>query len=103
MNLVILHTICSQFSALNEFIKSTSFDNLTIGNIIMIISGLILIYLAIAKECEPIILLPLSFGIIIGNVPYISGYGLAPDEPGSFLNWVSFGITHAIYPSLILL
>src|SRR5512136_1529342 len=45
------------------------FANLTIGNVIMIVAGCVLIYLAIAKEFEPVLLLPIGAGCVIANIP----------------------------------
>ena len=45
------------------------FANFTLGNLIMIIAGCVLVYLAIAKEYEPVLLLPIGMGCIIANIP----------------------------------
>jgi len=88
---------------INHFFTFTAFANFTIGNIIMIIVGLIFIYLAVAKDFEPILLVPLGFGILIGNAPFTPGLGIGIYEKGSVLNYLYFGISHGIYPALIFL
>ena len=56
---------------IQKFINYTGFANITPGHLIMICVGLIFIYLAIKKEYEPLLLIPIGFGIIIGNIPFI--------------------------------
>ena len=55
---------------LADFWTYTGFANATPGHIIMILIGLVFIYLAIAKEFEPMLLIPIGFGILIGNIPF---------------------------------
>lgn len=88
-----------------EFIHYTGFANVTIGHVIMILVGTIFIYLAIAKEYEPLLLIPIGFGIIVGNIPFIENIGLQLGiyEQGSVLNYLYFGVTKGIYPPLIFL
>jgi len=88
---------------LNQFFTYTAFSNFTIGHIIMITVGLVLIYLAIAKEFEPILLIPIGFGILIGNVPFHPGLQVGIYEHGSVMNYLYFGVLHGIYPPLIFL
>ena len=69
----------------------------------MICVGLAFIYLAIAKEYEPMLLVPIGFGIIIGNVPFFPGLQVGIYEQGSVMNYLYFGVTQGIYPPLIFL
>jgi oxaloacetate decarboxylase beta subunit len=69
----------------------------------MIVVGLIFIYLAIAKEFEPMLLVPIGFGIIVGNIPFTPGYQIGVYESGSVLNYLYFGVLKGIYPPLIFL
>ena len=55
---------------LADFWTYTGFANATGGHIAMIIIGLGFIYLAVAKEFEPMLLIPIGFGILIGNIPF---------------------------------
>ena len=57
-------------SNFNEFLTYTGFANATWGNIIMIFVGCILLWLAIKKDFEPLLLVPIGLGIILGNIPF---------------------------------
>ena len=56
---------------IQQFFEFTGFANITAGHLVMITVGIIFIYLAIAKEYEPLLLVPIGFGIIIGNIPFV--------------------------------
>ena len=86
-----------------QFLQFTAFANLTIGHIIMICVGLLFIYLAIAKEFEPMLLIPIGFGILVGNIAFAPGYQIGVYESGSVLNYLYFGVLYGIYPPLIFL
>lgn len=90
---------------LQKFLDFTGFANVTIGHIIMILVGLFFIYLAIKKEYEPMLLIPIGFGIIVGNIPFFENAGLQLGiyEDGSVLNFLYFGVLKGIYPPLIFL
>jgi carboxybiotin decarboxylase len=88
---------------LDDLLRHTAFANLTGGHIFMIAIAVVFILVSIIKEYEPIILLPLAIGIIIGNLPIASGLKIGVYEDGSLLNYLSLGLTNAIYPSLLLL
>jgi len=86
-----------------QFFQYTAFANFTIGHAIMIVVGLVFIYLAITKEYEPMLLIPIGFGIIIGNIPFYPGLKIGIYESGSVLNYLHFGVMQGIYPPLIFL
>lgn len=88
---------------LQQFFSFTGFANFELGNGIMIIFALVFIYLAIAKEYEPLLLIPIGFGIIIGNIPFSPGYQIGVYEEGSVLNYLYFGVIKGLYPPLIFL
>ncbi|WP_396172483.1 sodium ion-translocating decarboxylase subunit beta [Flavobacterium sp.] len=88
---------------LHQFFTYTAFANFTIGHAVMIIVGLIFIFLAIFKEYEPMLLVPIGFGILIGNVPFYPGLQIGIYEEGSVLNYLYFGVMKGIYPPLIFL
>lgn len=88
---------------LSQFLQFTAFANMTVGHIIMICIGLAFIYLAIAKEFEPMLLIPIGFGILVGNVAFAPGYKIGVYETGSVLNYLYFGVLQGIYPPLIFL
>lgn len=86
-----------------QFLHFTAFANMTIGHVIMICIGLYFIYLAIAKEFEPMLLVPIGFGILVGNVAFAPGYQIGIYESGSVMNYLYFGVLNGIYPPLIFL
>lgn len=86
-----------------QFYEYTSIPNFTLGHAVMIIVGLAFIYLAIKKEYEPLLLIPIGFGMIIGNVPFYPGMQVGIYESGSVMNYLYFGVTQGIYPPLIFL
>ena len=89
---------------IQEFLTYTGFANITMGNFIMIIVGCFFIYLAIAKEFEPMLLIPIGFGILIGNIPFKdAGLQLGIYEEGSVLNILYQGVVQGWYPPLIFL
>jgi oxaloacetate decarboxylase beta subunit len=88
---------------LGQFFEYTAFANMTIGHVIMMCIGLIFIYLAIAKEYEPMLLVPIGFGILVGNIAFYPGLKIGIYESGSVLNYLYFGVLQGIYPPLIFL
>ena len=64
---------------------------------------MIFVYLGVAKEFEPLLLIPIGFGIIVGNMPGVAQQGLGVMNEGSVLNYLYFGVSKSIYPSLIFL
>lgn len=88
---------------LTQFLQYTAFANMTIGHIVMILIGLSFIYLAIAKEYEPMLLVPIGFGILIGNIAFYPGLQIGVYETGSVMNYLYFGVLQGVYPPLIFL
>ena len=88
---------------IEQFLRFTAFANLTVGHLIMISIGLIFIYLAIAKEFEPMLLIPIGFGILVGNIAFAPGFQIGIYESGSVLNYLYFGVIKGVYPPLIFL
>ncbi|HDP55344.1 MAG TPA: sodium ion-translocating decarboxylase subunit beta [Bacteroidetes bacterium] len=86
-----------------QFYSNTGFANFTLAHGIMILIGLVFIYLAITKEWEPMLLIPIGFGIIVGNIPITNGYMIGIYEEGSVLNYLYFGVRYGVYPPLIFL
>jgi len=89
------------------FLKSTGFYNVSPQNLIMLLVGFVFIYLAIKKEYEPLLLLPIGFGILIGNIPVPPGavigvYGVS-ETMKSVFNILYFGVKTGLYPALIFL
>lgn len=94
--------ILSQFK---EFLGYTAFAHFTPGHLVMIIVGIIFITLAITKNYEPLLLIPIGFGILLGNIPFAENTGLQIGlyEEGSVLNYLYFGVTKGVYPPIIFL
>ncbi|MDR1524387.1 MAG: sodium ion-translocating decarboxylase subunit beta [Tannerella sp.] len=89
---------------LETFLSYTGFANATWGHAIMIFVGLIFIFLAIRYEFEPMLLIPIGFGILIGNIPFKdAGLQIGIYEEGSVLNILYQGVVKGWYPPLIFL
>ncbi|MBO5700104.1 MAG: sodium ion-translocating decarboxylase subunit beta [Bacteroidales bacterium] len=88
---------------LNQFLMYTGFANVTLAHIVMILVGLVFIYLAITKDWEPMLLIPIGFGILIGNIPLFPGLNVGVYEQGSVLNIFYGGVQQGWYPPLIFL
>jgi sodium ion-translocating decarboxylase beta subunit len=86
-----------------DFFQNTGFYLCDYRNIIMILIGLVFIYLGIAKDYEPLLLVPIGFGMLIGNIPIFKGLGLGIYESNSVLHYLYFGVTQGIYPPLVFL
>lgn len=92
-----------------QYIQYTGFYNVTPGNIVMIVVGCVFIYLAITKDYEPLLLVPIGFGMLVGNIPIplpengLNGLNIGIYEEGSVLNILYYGVTAGIYPPLIFL
>lgn len=101
------HEPMSALNGIRRFIAYTGFANASAGNLIMIVIGLVFIFLAIKFEYEPMLLIPIGTGILIGNIPFFQADGISLQlgiyESGSVLNYLYFGVTKGIYPPLIFL
>ncbi|HQO40232.1 MAG TPA: sodium ion-translocating decarboxylase subunit beta, partial [Spirochaetota bacterium] len=85
------------------FFKTTGLYLMTPGNVAMIVIGLIFISLAIIKHYEPLLLLPIGFGMIVGNIPYVAGMNLGVYDATSVMHYIYFGVSQGIFPPLIFL
>lgn len=89
---------------MQTFLSFTGFANATWGHIIMLLIGLVFIFLAIKYEFEPMLLIPIGFGILIGNIPFKdAGLQIGIYEEGSVLNTLYQGVKQGWYPPLIFL
>jgi oxaloacetate decarboxylase beta subunit len=88
-------------SLLLDFLSNTGYFLADYRNVIMMIIGCTFIYLGIAKHYEPLLLVPIGFGILMGNVPVFKGLGLSIYESNSVLHYLYQGVTLGIYPPLI--
>ena len=86
------------------FLSYTGFANFTFGHFLMLLTGVIFIFLAIKYEFEPMLLIPIGFGILLGNIPLKdAGLQIGIYEEGSVLNTLYQGVIHGWYPPLIFL
>ena len=90
-------------SNLQQFWQYTGFANCNGQYLIMIFFGLLFLYLGIKKEWEPMLLVPIGFGILIGNIPLFQGLKVSVYEEGSVLNILYQGVKQGFYPPLIFL
>ncbi len=95
---------------LEKMVMTTGFANLTWGNAIMIVVGCVAIYLAIVKKYEPLLLLPIGFGVIVGNIPYNPSLPLGVYDTvangasqNSVLSYIYWGVKAGVLPPLIFL
>ncbi|NOZ39107.1 MAG: sodium ion-translocating decarboxylase subunit beta [Planctomycetes bacterium] len=100
-----------------QFLETTGFAQMSWGNAMMIVIGLVFIGLAIIKDYEPLLLLPIGFGVIVGNIPTIASMALSVYdeggmvlengqiryESGSVLSLIYYGVSQGVFPPLIFL
>lgn len=91
------------WEGLKTFYFYTGFNNANPKYLLMIVVGLIFIYLAIKYNYEPLLLVPIGTGVIIGNIPLQEGFQIGIYEQGSVLNYLYFGVMKGVYPPLIFL
>lgn len=96
------------FTTLSELLQKSGFATITIKQIIMLLISCGLLYLAIAKKYEPLLLLPIAFGMLLVNIPG-SNLMVEPfiengsETNGGLLYYISLGIKKGIFPPLIFL
>jgi oxaloacetate decarboxylase beta subunit len=103
---------------LDQVVQGSGLANLTLGNVVMVLIGLLFIYLAIAKDYEPLLLVPIGFGILVGNIPMplsifnsVSLYMIDPVSHeyvfntggNSVLGIIYYGVRAGVFPPLIFL
>lgn len=109
----------SMIDGVSTFIQYSGFANVELGHIVMILVGLFFIFLAIKYDYEPLLLIPIGTGILIGNIPFVTqqigidagfwtaaeggGLQLGIYEEGSVLNYLYQGVIKGVYPPLIFL
>lgn len=94
-------------SGLLNFYEFSGFANVSWKHLMMMLVGLVFIFLAIRYEFEPLLLIPIGFGILIGNIPMFQAVDfnlkLGIYEPGSVMNILYQGVLQGWYPPLIFL
>lgn len=97
----------SALVGLKNFYEFTGFANVTGGHLLMVLIGLFFLFLAIKYDYEPLLLIPIGMGIIIGNIPMFQAVDfnlkLGIYEPGSVMNILYSGVVNGWYPPLIFL
>ncbi|MEA1883729.1 MAG: sodium ion-translocating decarboxylase subunit beta [Thermotogota bacterium] len=92
--------------AFTAFFTSSAFAGLTSGNLFMIGLGSVLLYVAVAKNAEPLLLIPIGFGMILANIPPLyTGLFMEPTTTaaGGLMYYINLGLQLGIYPPLIFL
>ena len=85
-------------SSASKIVHSTGFSSLAAGDILMLGVACVLIYLAIWKKFEPLLLLPMGFGSLLANLPLSM---MASTDTGGLLNFFYQGVKHEILPPII--
>ncbi len=91
------------WDTIQAFWKFTGFYNCEWENLVMLAVGCFFVWLAIKKNFEPLLLVPIGFGILIGNIPFQSGMEIGIYEEGSVLNILYNGVEKGWYPPLVFL
>jgi len=91
------------FEFISQFVTSSGFGQFAIGNLVMLIVGCIFIYLAITKGYEPLLLVPIGFGMLVGNIPFMEGMDIGYREEHTVLNILYHGVRYGWFPPLVFL
>ncbi len=91
------------FDLLLQFLANTGYYLADYRHYIMLVVGCVFLYLGTAKKYEPLLLVPIGFGILVGNIPFFKGFGIGIYEPNSVLHYIYFGVTTGVYPSIVFL
>ena len=93
---------------MNQVLQETAIYGMTFGHALMIVIGCVLIYLGVRHKFEPLLLLPIGFGVILGNIPFSSTL-ITPNTAGipwhdwTPMDFLYLGIRYELYPPLIFL
>ena len=89
--------------SIEQFWQFTGFAHCEWTNLVMLLVGIFFLYLAIKRNFEPLLLVPIGFGMLIGNIPFPTGMEIGIYEEGSVLNILYNGVARGWYPPLIFL
>ena len=89
--------------SVQQFWQFTGFSHCEWTNLVMLVVGIFFLYLAIKRNFEPLLLVPIGFGMLIGNIPFPTGMEIGIYEEGSVLNILYNGVARGWYPPLIFL
>jgi len=87
-------------SIISHVLATTAFSQLTLGHVVMILVAFVLIYLAIWKKFEPLLLLPIGFGCLLANIPMSL---MTSTDEGGLLAFFYQGVKHEVLPPIIFL
>ena len=88
---------------LYDFLSASGLAAATWGHGVMILIGAVMIMLAITRRYEPLLLVPIGFGIMLGNIPMMEGDGHGVYDEGSALYYIYSGVREGVFPPLIFL
>ena len=88
---------------LYDFLSASGLAAATWGHAVMILIGMVMVFLAIVRRYEPLLLVPIGFGIMLGNIPMMEGDGHGVYDEGSVLYYIYFGVREGVFPPLIFL
>lgn len=88
---------------LYDFLSASGLAAATWGHAVMVLIGMVMIVLAIVRRYEPLLLVPIGFGIMLGNIPMMEGDGHGVYDEGSVLYYIYFGVREGVFPPLIFL
>jgi oxaloacetate decarboxylase beta subunit len=83
--------------------RMTGISEMTGPNFLMILVGMLLVWLAVGKRFEPLLLLPIGFGVLVGNIPSIKDIDIGVYDPNSVMNLIYGGVTAGLFPPLMFL
>jgi carboxybiotin decarboxylase len=97
-------SLASDEVSIAGYLSDSGFGQIQPGNAVMIAVGLIMIFLAIRKEYEPLLLVPIGFGILAGNMPFNQDLmAIGYQQAGSVFSLIYFGVRSGLFPPLIFL
>ncbi len=83
--------------------RMTGISAMTGPNFFMILAGALLVWLAVGKRFEPLLLLPIGFGVLVGNIPAIQNIDIGVYDSNSVMNLIYSGVTSGLFPPLMFL
>ena len=89
------------FNVIAELLEASGFAALTWQNLAMILVSFVLFYLAIVKKFEPLLLLPISFGMFLVNLPLAGLMNEGGVDKGGIIYFMSYGVKSNLFPCLV--
>ena len=89
------------FNVIAELLEASGFAALTWQNVAMILVSFVLFYLAIVKKFEPLLLLPISFGMFLVNLPLAGLMNEGGVDKGGIIYFMSYGVKSNLFPCLV--